>query len=542
MIIHNYMQIDTRYWNTEPSLTRSTFKRGLPVSIRNSLILLFVALLVLPGCEKKCKKGEDAACWAEALKDKQQVTKAVSELKALNDKSAAPALLDTFKASADNPKVREKIAEIFKKWKYDKAGKALIEALDYTVGPNKDGKKAKSTNRANQKIASALGAMNDQEAIAPLIRLMKVTKNPYVKRAAIRSLGELGAKEAVAELLDILNDKDVHKTIRANAVFALGEIGDPKVVPNLVKALYQEKAFFFAHANLALVKIGEPAVELLIQTMNGKNKEVNRILEGNVEVLKGALEANAAQVLGDIGSEKAVEPLSAMVEKVSKWDSDNKLIVMTRLISALGDIGYKGAVKPISKYLDTKFWDVATVVCNSLIFIGDRSVVPELFKYASEGDRHPRVRVPMIEAIGNLGTDKDLDQLKALKEKFKDRTLTPIIEKSIKRLEAYASCRQNVDCWIGKLKDKDPAVREKAAYELGQIGDPKALDALISIVGDQNELVRWGVIFAFSKFNSKKPVAAIKDLVEKKEKGNPRFKAVDNKYTRLAARLKRTGK
>jgi len=109
-------------------------------------------------------------------------------------------------------------------------------------------------------------------------------------------------------------------------------------------------------------------------------------------------------------------------------------------------------------------------------------------------------------------------------------------------LEAYASCRQSVDCWTGKLKDKDAAVREKAAYELGQIGDPKALDALISIVGDQNELVRWGVIFAFSKFNSNKPIAAIRDLVENKEKGNPRFKVVNNKYTRLAARLKRTGK
>ncbi len=536
------MQTDDRYWTTEPSLTRSTFKRGLPVNFRNSLILLFVATLATVGCEKKCKKGQDVACWTQALGDKARVTKAVSELKAINDKSAAPALLETFKTSSDNPKVREKIAEMFKKWKYDKAVKALIEGLDFTVGPNKDGKKAKATNRANQKIASALGAIGDKQAITPLIRLMKVTKNLYVKRAAIRSLGQLKAKEAVDPLLEILNDVDVHKTIRANAVFALGEIGDPKVVPNLVKALYQEKAFFFAHANLALVKIGEPAVDLLIQTMNGKNKEVNRILEGNVEVLKGALEANAAQVLGDIGSEKAVEPLSAMVEKISKWDSDNKLIVMTRLISALGDIGYKGAVKSIVKYLDTKFWDVATVVCNSLIFIGDRSVVPELFKYASEGDRHPRVRVPMIEAIGNLGTDKDIEQLKALKEKFKDRTLTPIIEKSIKRLEAYASCKQNADCWIGKLKDKDPAVREKAAYELGQIGDPKAIDALISVVGDQNELVRWGVIFAFSRLNSKKPIAAIEQLVEKTEKGNPRFKVVNNKYTRLVARLKRTGK
>jgi HEAT repeat protein len=501
-----------------------------------------IGLLLVSGCQKKCKKGEDAACWIAALQDPEQAETAVAELKGLDEKSAEPALITAFSAAADNPKLREEAAEAFKKWKTAAAVKPMIEALDYSIGPDKDGAKAKATNRANQKIATALGAIGDKQAAAPILRLVKVTKNPYVKRAAIRALGELKAAEAVDELLGILEDKDAHKTIRANVVFTLGEIGDPKVIPNLVLALYREKAFFFAHANLALVKIGEPAVDLLIETMNGKNPEVKRILEGNVQVLQGALEANAAQVLGDIGSSRAIDPLLAMVEKVSAWDTDNKLLVMVRLISALGDIGDPRAVKPIMKYLDTEFWDVNTVVANALTYIGDRTVVPELFKYAQQVDKHPRARVPLIDAIGILGTDEALATMKELHEKFKDVTLTPAIENSIKRLEAYSACKQSVDCWIGKLKDQNPAVREKAAFELGQLSDPKSLDALIEVIGDPSELVRWAVIFALGRLNSNKPIAAIDNLVENLEKGNPRFKIVNNKYERLIARLKRTGK
>ncbi len=511
-------------------------------AFRNALVLLVLALLVMPGCQKKCKKGDDASCWIEVLKDPEQVEKAVAELKDLGDRKAEQALIETFKAGADKPKIREEVAEIFKKWKTKNAVKPMLEALDFSVGPDKDGKKAKATNLANQKIASALGAIGDPQASGHMLRLLKATKNAKVERAAIRALGELKATAAIDDLVAILNDKNAHKIIRANVVYTLGEIGEPGLVPNLVLALYREKAFFFAHANLALVKIGEPAVDLLIQTMNGKNMGVKRLLEGNVEVLKGALEANAAQVLGDIGSERATEPLLKMVEKVSKWESTNKLIVMVRLISALGDIGDPKAIKPILGYLDTEYWDVAMVAASSLTFIGDRSVIPELLKYAQQGEKHPRVRVQMIDAVGNLGTDEALATMKEMKEKFKDVTLAPSIDKSIKRLEAYAACKQDVGCWIGKLKDSNAEVREKATYELGQLGDPKAIDPLIGIIGDPVETVRWGAIFAFSRLNSKKPIEAIEELVNKTEKGSRRFKVVNNKYQRLVAKLKRTGK
>lgn len=507
---------------------------------RIGVVLLLTVLPLIPGCQKACKPGEDVDCWISALKDPQQAMKAVENLKQIGDKKAEPALIDLFRASTNEPGIREQIAEIFNKWGSRAAVKPMIDALDFTVGANKDGRKAKRTNRANQKIASALGAIGDPSASPPLLGLVKTTKEPNVNRAAIRALGKLKAKDAVGDLLKMIEDTTTDQIIRNNAIFALGEIGEPQTVPALVLALYRNKALSFVQAKLALVKIGEPAIALLVKTMNGENTEAKRITEENVEIMEGALEGNAAQVLGDIGSPKAGDALMAMAEKVGKWeDETSRLLVMTRLINALGMIGDARAAKVILATAEKGFWDVRTVCATAINNLSDRGVIPGLLKIINKGG-HPTNRSPLIEAIGNLGTDEQLPILKQMLETEKDATLQPVVKDSISRLEAYAQCKQDMNCWIGKLSEKNVAVRDKAVYELGRIGDVRAIDALTKIVGDESENVRYGLIWAFDRLKSKKAIAAIDNQMEK-EKGSARFSKVNNDYQLLLARLGRTG-
>lgn len=507
---------------------------------RTILLLTVASVLVLPGCSKKCKPGEDAACWAEALKDAEQIDRAIDNIKEIDDKKVEPVLLEVFQAQTTRPEHRERIAEIFDKWKTKEAVKPMIAAIDFTVGPNKDGRKAKRTNRANQKIASALGSIGDKQAVPALLRLVKVTKEANVRRSAIRALGELKATSAVDELLKLSEDPNTHRIIRMNAIYALGEIGDPKAVDSLILSLYRDKAFFFFQAGLALVKIGEPAIDPLVQTMFGKNAEVKKLNEQNVEVLAGAMESNAAKVLGDIGSPKAVEPLMQMVEKIKKWeDETNQMLVMTRLITALGTIGDERALKVPVDFLDKEFWDVRMVCANAINAISDRSAVEALFKHATGGE-HPRTRAPLIEAIGNLATDEALPKLKEMQKTQRDVTVTEALKESIKRLEAHKHCKQDVSCWIGKLKDPQSAVREKAAYELGRLGASRAVDPIIEILDDPSENVRFAIIWALDQLKPKKAIEPIEELV-KREKGSTRFKVVNYNYQLLAARLSRVG-
>ncbi len=505
-----------------------------------SAVSLVLGLMLLPGCQSECKPGQDADCWIDALKDPKKIEKAIDNLKQIGDKKAEAPLIEAFKATT-NPKYRERIAEIFRKWGTKSAVPILIASIDFTAGPDKESMKSKRLNRMNQKIASALGELGDKSAIQPLIRLMKVTKSPNVQRAAIRALGELGATEAVDELLAIVNDTTAHKIIRMNAIYALGEIGDPKAVDTLVLCLYRDKAIYFFQARLALAKIGKPAVPALTKTMLGRNIEANKIVETNIEVLKGAIEANAALTLGDIGDPSAAEPILETIKKVEAWEAEtNKLITLTRLITALGNLGDKRGLAFATKYLGTEYWDVRYVCAEAINKISDRSALEALYKYATTGG-HPKTRAPLIDAIGNLGTDEYLEKMQQMAKQPQDPTVKKALDATIKRLQAYKQCKQNVQCWISKLDDKEEAVREKAAYELGRLNAKQAVDALVKHVGDQSEAVRFGVMFALDRIGSTKPIPAIKELL-KKEKGSTRFKVANFNYEVLMARLKNRSK
>ena len=90
------------------------------------LVLAVLPLVFLLGCSSKCKDGEDAECWMKALENPERIEKAIDNLKQIGDKKAEPALLKAFESSANKPKYRERIAEIFKKWKTKSAVGPMI--------------------------------------------------------------------------------------------------------------------------------------------------------------------------------------------------------------------------------------------------------------------------------------------------------------------------------------------------------------------------------------------------------------------------------
>src|SRR5205814_5655563 len=59
-----------------------------------------------------------------------------------------------------------------------------------------------------------------------------------------------------------------------------------------------------------------------------------------------------------------------------------------------------------------------------------------------------------------------------------------------KPLEAARVCAADAPCWMPKLKDPDPVVRARAAYELGRAGAADAVPALVAAAADEQLLVR----------------------------------------------------
>ena len=122
---------------------------------------------------------------------------------------------------------------------------------------------------------------------------------------AAEALGERGDPRAVPYLIKALSDP--FEDVQWLAVQALGKIKDPSAVPALIEALKGESKWLRQGAAWSLGKIGDKqAVEPLIQTLKDPKKDVRK---------------NAAWALGRIGDPRAIPPL----QEVAKTDPEEKV-------------------------------------------------------------------------------------------------------------------------------------------------------------------------------------------------------------------------
>jgi len=117
--------------------------------------------------------------------------------------------------------------------------------------------------------AHALGKIGDERAVGPLIELLCDNKYWEVEHAARHALANIG-EPALDSLVSYINDQNGSLASRIQAVYALGGIGEPAVEP-LVQLLTQN--ILCVEAASSLKDIGEPAVEPLIQILENDENQ-----------------------------------------------------------------------------------------------------------------------------------------------------------------------------------------------------------------------------------------------------------------------------
>jgi HEAT repeat protein len=120
--------------------------------------------------------------------------------------------------------------------------------------------------------AVALGQIADDAAVIPLAALLnpqsgptptkksqkgKREKNPFVLRAAARSLGEIGNRAGIPALIAVLQDEKSEADLRREACFALGLIGDLSAIPALRLVLIARDPYLSQAAHEAIRKISK---------------------------------------------------------------------------------------------------------------------------------------------------------------------------------------------------------------------------------------------------------------------------------------------
>jgi HEAT repeat protein len=117
--------------------------------------------------------------------------------------------------------------------------------------------------------AVALGEIGDETAVSslaavlnpqlglPLKRSKKSKKpaNPFVLRAAARSLGQIRSRVGLPALIAVLNDEQAENDVRRESAFALGAVGDSSALPALRQALTHADPYLSQVAHEAIRKI-----------------------------------------------------------------------------------------------------------------------------------------------------------------------------------------------------------------------------------------------------------------------------------------------
>ncbi|MBK6918224.1 MAG: HEAT repeat domain-containing protein [Deltaproteobacteria bacterium] len=344
-------------------------------------------------------------------------------------------------------------------------------------------------------------------------------ENGKVRMLMAEALGALRDKRAVDVLIDAMQqprDKQPTNVHRAAAT-ALGQIGDPKAVDALLTVAFRvpdagTSKNVAVRAKQALVAIGDPAIPRVIEMLNGKHEEVQKLLAQAMAQNEGeglnqfVVTQTAASILGAMGSPKALDALLAAYPRkdCEAPPADAKKDKKEGEEDAEADDGGLGIA----------LTSLRAVVAQSLGLIGDPRAA-EALCLCSLTSKEPDVMFAMLEALGRVGGPAAVDCLiNAMKSaEFSKDAVTkefvlkprwdaarfavlaaspeeigkveeaiaaatdPAVKKEMAQwsegIALAKKCKAGKDCYLETLRDSNANwfAREKAAFELAKLAD-----------------------------------------------------------------------
>ena len=248
--------------------------------------------------------------------------------------------------------------------------------------------------------------LGDVRAVASLAMLVSGRENSGGKRNSVFEDGNLRVREAAAE--------------------ALGKIGDARAVKPLIKALRDVAFDVRLNAAFALGRIGEPAIESLIEALEDGNG-LDR--EAAVEALK------AMNTLSNTGDARVVQPLIKLLE-------DKNRAARQGAAKVLGMIGDVRAVEPLGKVLSHD--DTGYYAAEALAEIGE----PAISLLIKELKRGRSYIAPLLEKVPPAAVGAEYERLELYDDANEWYTSHSMLE------EAAAARRKKAEMGTIKVSQK----------------------------------------------------------------------------------------
>lgn len=347
-----------------------------------------------------------------------------------------------------------------------------------------------------------------------LARLLIRSQEASIALEAVDELVKLARpEEASASLLPVAMDESTPPVVTRRIIEVFGDWGKPDPVPQLVELLVHEhQGRSFAQASaFALYQIGEPAVDALVAVLKRENSPALAWARAHGD--EPLLLARAADVLGDLGDRRAEGPL---VDLLSFEHRHEPLVLLVRrdAADALGRLRSPAGRQRLVAMLNETDVPERHQYVQALGQIGGREALPGLAQAASGGEWEGREVA--IAGFTLLGDERELDAFEKMvqAEEASIRTWCrenlahdgcekpdrlaekhgALIRVYGKRLKAAKLCKQTARCWAEKLDDPEHRVRERAALELGKLGDSAQIDALFNHLDEKDLQVQLVIV------------------------------------------------
>jgi len=371
-------------------------------------------------------------------------------------------------------------------------GENAVPALMTAVNKDKNGAVRKNA-------ASSLRELDKAQAIPALLKAMKGDDSGVVRSEAAYALGvsTLMSADSVPALINTLR-KDKYESARIKAAWSLGELLDKRAVKPLIDVIVEgkddakEAPAVITEAITALDKLAGNAIDPAIAVLKDENiDEVPR--------------SYAARILGLIESPNAVEPLMDAL----KYDS---VVIRSESAKALGLINDRRATEAlISVIKDSNEW--ITVRINAVSLLGnikdERAVLPLIDELKSDVTA---IRDNAVVALGNIKDKRAVPLLTEMLQNPKedDAVRANAITSLAKIADSSAST-----AILGALKSDNETIRQNAVIATGDLPIMGAVDELLSIVRDLNELValRASAAEALGKLNDRRAIPVLVDRI-----------------------------
>jgi HEAT repeat protein len=365
---------------------------------------------------------------------------------------------------------------------------------------------------ANVYIASAvveiLGEMGNEQAVEPLVKMLQYHEYYPTYGGFGSSFGPVDIRKKAAEALDMHEWKAETGELEAIYHIARGDwdacekLGSSAVEPLIMSLGYDDPWDDGEEKSKALIAIGEPAVESLIEALEGRTwRDSATRHNDHVKVWNYII-----KTLGKIDDERVVEPLIKLLSDKSiekKWTGYDQKGFATGICSAVRGLGKTRSIRAVAPLIEmlasgSRVSDAAMKALEEIGEVARISLMDTVKKHGFGADvceRAKRVLERMdwhtAKEKAELGDGWTFESLIGFLEKD-DGEVVNDAAIELAKLGDERSVKPLIEILRADLSTPSLSVNHGVAQALGKIGDARALDIFIQILrkcgGDERDI------------------------------------------------------